>query len=132
MSEGKGYFEVGGAKYELVPWEDWTFAENMTFQRVSGLPAGRLITGMGELDVNAYLGMFVVSMQRVDPSKTERDLTGLNFMETIENIVRVVEEPDPEPDPPTAPPSDNGENGAATFDQTLTLEPSGTPPGSGS
>ena len=124
------FVTIKDTRYQLFPVEEWTFDEAAEFQRVSGLPVGRVMEHIADMDVNAYRGWFLVCMQRANPSASERDMVGLNFLDVIGSIERVEEEQEPPPDPQIASPSESGGKDDATSALPPTPEASGTPVGS--
>ena len=127
-----GFFTVKGTRYELVPVEDWSFEEAAEFQRVAGMPVGRVMEGIADWDVNAYRGWFTICMQRANPSLSEQDLVGVNFVEAISQIEQVEPAEDPPPNPPTGSLSERGGNGGDPSASQQTPEGSGTRHGSSS
>lgn len=87
------HFMVKGKRYTLATLESLTFDEARELKRISGIGIAPIFRALTETDPDAWLGLFVVSMQREDPHATEAALAS----ESVVGLVESVEEDQPIP-----------------------------------
>lgn len=121
-------FKALGKEYELATVYSLSFDEARELKRISGFTTGPIVQALAETDPDAWLGLFTVSIQRVEGDFQPVRLAGENLLEVVASIegdsVPLDEkdgEPPEEPATPaeTNPPSDgSGETSPSAMPAT--------------
>lgn len=109
------WFTVNGQRYRLLTLEELSFDEALEIKRLSGGMTAREVVGaVADLDPQALLALFVVSMRRIRSHASEEDLLSENLMAIVDTLEQVSEEADagPPAQGPARQPSGPGKSGS--------------------
>lgn len=122
---------INEREYDLLSIDKLTFADQRRLKKATGgMSLQKISDGLDEVDPDAWFGVVLLSVQKINPRFTEAELNELNMVELINAMKDEDDEEEPaNPPAPAAPEAADASASDSTksSDGAETPETSGTP-----